>query len=70
MADIKLSDPRGVIYLGHLPFGFFEAQMKSFFAQFGVVTRIKISRNKKVRVSPNLILMSFSRLFLLSFSSH
>jgi hypothetical protein len=41
---------RGVVYLGHLPFGFFEAQLKSFFSQFGEVTRLRVSRSKKVRV--------------------
>ena len=39
---------RGVIYIGHLPFGFFEDQMKAFFSQFGEVTRLRISRNPKV----------------------
>nr|KAG5705654.1 hypothetical protein BaRGS_026593 [Batillaria attramentaria] len=38
---------RGVIYLGHIPHGFFEPQMKEFFSQFGQVTRIKLSRSKK-----------------------
>jgi len=47
VTEIKPSDPRGVIYLGHLPYGFFEKQMRMFFEQFGVVTRIKLSRNKK-----------------------
>jgi len=47
VTEIKPSDPRGVMYLGHLPYGFFEKQMRMFFEQFGVVTRIKLSRNKK-----------------------
>lgn len=40
-------DERGVIYLGHIPYGFFEEQMKCFFSQFGKVTRIRLSRSKK-----------------------
>lgn len=39
---------RGVIYLGHVPFGFFEDQLRGFFAQFGDITNLKLSRNKKV----------------------
>lgn len=39
--------PKGVIYLGHLPKGFYETQMRLFFAQFGTVTRLRISRSKK-----------------------
>ncbi len=40
-------DGRGVIYIGHLPFGFFEQQLKGFFSQFGTVTRVRVSRNPK-----------------------
>lgn len=39
---------RGVIYLGRIPYGFFEEQMLEYFSQFGEVTRLKLSRNKKV----------------------
>ena len=39
---------RGVIYIGHLPFGFFEDQLRGFFSQFGTITRLRLSRNKKV----------------------
>ena len=39
---------RGVIYLGNIPHGFFENDMRQFFRQFGNVTRIRLSRSKKV----------------------
>lgn len=39
---------RGVIYVGRIPHGFYEKQMKSYFSQFGKVLRLKISRNRKV----------------------
>jgi len=45
--DIKFSDPRGVVYIGRLPYGFFEDQLRGFFSQFGIVTRLRVSRNKK-----------------------
>lgn len=38
---------RGVVYVGHIPHGFYEPQMKSFFTQFGQVTRLRLSRSKK-----------------------
>ncbi|KAI0733503.1 hypothetical protein C8Q72DRAFT_594380 [Fomitopsis betulina] len=38
---------RGVIYLGRIPHGFYEDQMRQYFAQFGTVTRLRLSRNKK-----------------------
>lgn len=37
----------GVIYLGHLPHGFFEDQLRQFFSQFGTVTKVRVSRSKK-----------------------
>jgi len=40
-------EPRGVVYIGHLPTGFFEPQMREFLAQFGTVTRLRLSRSKK-----------------------
>lgn len=40
-------EPRGVIYLGHIPKGLAEPQMKEFFGQFGELTRLRISRSKK-----------------------
>eukprot|EP01129_Flabellula_baltica_P016414 TRINITY_DN8736_c0_g1_i1.p1 TRINITY_DN8736_c0_g1~~TRINITY_DN8736_c0_g1_i1.p1 ORF type:complete len:288 (+),score=83.68 TRINITY_DN8736_c0_g1_i1:68-865(+) len=44
--NLKAKD-KGIVYLGHIPFGFFEDQMKEFFSQFGTVTRLRLSRNKK-----------------------
>lgn len=41
----------GVVYLGRIPHGFYEEQMKEYFSQFGEVTRLKLSRNKKVNHS-------------------
>ncbi|KAI0047312.1 RNA-binding domain-containing protein [Auriscalpium vulgare] len=38
---------RGVIYLSRIPHGFYEDQMKAYFSQFGEVTRLRLSRNKK-----------------------
>tara|TARA_R110002050_G_scaffold35197_6_gene88716 strand:+ start:1398 stop:1892 length:495 start_codon:yes stop_codon:yes gene_type:complete len=41
-------DGRGVVYVGRIPHGFYEKEMRAFFEQFGPVTRLRISRNKKV----------------------
>ncbi len=38
----------GIVYVGHIPHGFYEKEMEGFFSQFGEVKRIKVSRNKKV----------------------
>lgn len=40
--------PPGVIYVGHLPVGLFEPQLRRYFEQFGKVLRLRLSRSKKV----------------------
>ena len=41
----------GTVYLGRIPKGFYEDEMRSYFSQFGEVTRLRLSRNKQVRLS-------------------
>jgi len=43
----KPSSDRGVVYLGHLPHGFYENEMKNYFSQFGEVTNINIPKSKR-----------------------
>ena len=43
-----MQNDRGCIYLGSIPRGFEEPEMKRFFSQFGTVTRLRLSRNPKV----------------------
>ncbi|XP_076455900.1 MKI67 FHA domain-interacting nucleolar phosphoprotein-like isoform X2 [Babylonia areolata] len=50
---------RGVIYLGHIPAGFYEPQMKKFFSQFGRVTRLRLSRSKKTGRSKGYAFVEF-----------
>lgn len=47
---IKAKDrkQKGVVYVGHLPKGFNEEQLKDFFKQFGIISRIRVSRSTKV----------------------
>lgn len=40
--------PRGLVYVGHIPHGFYEDQMKGYFTQFGTVTRVRLKRSTKV----------------------
>ncbi|XP_059167438.1 uncharacterized protein LOC131949610 [Physella acuta] len=37
----------GVVYIGHVPHGFYERQLSSYFSQFGKVLNVKLSRSKK-----------------------
>eukprot|EP00607_Mallomonas_marina_P009236 CAMPEP_0182421540 /NCGR_PEP_ID=MMETSP1167-20130531/6966_1 /TAXON_ID=2988 /ORGANISM="Mallomonas Sp, Strain CCMP3275" /LENGTH=224 /DNA_ID=CAMNT_0024598785 /DNA_START=74 /DNA_END=748 /DNA_ORIENTATION=+ len=42
-----LEEGSDIIYLGHIPRGFFEWQMRSFFSQFGEVEKVRLFRSKK-----------------------
>ena len=48
-----------VIYVGHVPHGFYETQMREYFGQFGEVTRVKVSRNKKTGKSKHYAFVEF-----------
>ncbi|KAI9274426.1 hypothetical protein BDA99DRAFT_237969 [Phascolomyces articulosus] len=37
----------GVIYLGRIPHGFYEDEMKGYFSQFGTVSQLRLARNKR-----------------------
>ncbi|KAE9406560.1 RNA-binding domain-containing protein [Gymnopus androsaceus JB14] len=50
---------RGVLYLGRLPHGFYEDQLKGYFSQFGNVTRLRVSRNKKTGKSKHYAFLEF-----------
>ena len=41
------SKEKGIIYVGHLPKGFNEKELKSFFQQFGTITKLRVSRSVK-----------------------
>eukprot|EP00032_Breviata_anathema_P001512 JZ553049.1.p2 GENE.JZ553049.1~~JZ553049.1.p2 ORF type:complete len:201 (+),score=40.89 JZ553049.1:75-605(+) len=45
-AQLK-KEPTNTIYIGHLPYGFFEKEITEYFSQFGKVVNVRVSRNKK-----------------------
>ena len=48
-----------VLYIGHVPHGFYEQQMRGYFSQFGEVTRLRLSRNKKTGKSKHYAFVEF-----------
>lgn len=50
---------RGVIYIGRLPVGFEEKELKKYFQQFGEITRLRLSRNKKTGKSKHYAFIEF-----------
>lgn len=53
-------DKPGVVYVGRIPHGFYEQQMRSYFNQFGDITRLRLSRNKKTGRSKHYAFIEFS----------
>lgn len=45
---LKVTDnkKKGVLYIGHLPKGFNEDELKKFFSQFGEITKLRVARSK------------------------
>lgn len=53
---------RGTIYLGRVPHGFYEDEIKEYFGQFGDVTRYRLARNPKSGASRHYGYVEFSSL--------
>lgn len=43
--------PGCVVYVGRLPHGFYEAELRAYFSQFGSLSRLRISRNPRTGAS-------------------
>ncbi|XP_057381851.1 MKI67 FHA domain-interacting nucleolar phosphoprotein-like [Daphnia carinata] len=56
----KNAQKRGVVYLGHLPHGFYEEELRGFFSQFGKVARVKVSRSSKTGKSKGYAFVEFA----------
>ncbi|TRX97512.1 hypothetical protein FHL15_001790 [Xylaria flabelliformis] len=55
------SEP-GVVYIGRIPKGFYEHQMREYFTQFGQVNKIRMSRNKTTGQSKHFAFIEFAEL--------
>jgi nucleolar protein 15 len=64
----KASDERGVVYLGHVPHGFYENEMKLYFSQFGEVTNINIPKSKVIQKSHANQIHFYQNIFIFLFS--
>ncbi|KAK3491006.1 uncharacterized protein B0T23DRAFT_360889 [Neurospora hispaniola] len=56
----KGSGKRGVMYLGRIPHGFYEHEIRAYFGQFGEITRLRVVRNKKTGASRHRAFVEFA----------
>ncbi|CAD6979957.1 unnamed protein product [Tilletia controversa] len=50
----------GVLYVGRLPHGFYEDQLRAYFSQFGTVTRLRLSRNRSTGAPKHYAFIEFA----------
>ncbi|KAF2864026.1 RNA-binding domain-containing protein [Piedraia hortae CBS 480.64] len=50
----------GVIYIGRIPHGFYEHQMRSYFSQFGDILHLRLARNRKTGRSQHYGFIEFA----------
>jgi len=50
---------RGVVYISHIPHGFYEKQMREFFSQFGSVTNLRLGRSRNTGKSRGYAFVEF-----------
>lgn len=58
-ASSKQKEETGVIYIGRLPHGFYEHEMKNYFSQFGPIRNLRVSRNKKTGRAKHFAFVEF-----------
>lgn len=49
----------GLLYVGHLPYGFMEDGLRDYFSQYGDVLRVKLMRSKKTARSKGYAFIEF-----------
>ena len=64
-AASSIRSERGVIYIGHIPHGFYEKEMKGYFSQFGTVTHVRLARSRKVSLPRHAALPEESILIII-----
>ena len=57
---VTSNNDRGILYVGHLPKGFNETELKNFFQQFGQVTKLRVSRSVKTARSRGYAFLEFA----------
>ena len=59
LKEKDLDGQKGIVYIGHLPKGFEEEELKKFFVQFGKINKLRVSRSKKTGRSRGYAFLEF-----------
>ncbi|OBT73685.1 hypothetical protein VF21_06203 [Pseudogymnoascus sp. 05NY08] len=59
-AQKSVSAGPGTVYLGRIPHGFYENEMRMYFKQFGDITQLRLSRNRKTGNSKHYAFIQFA----------
>ncbi|RDL38049.1 uncharacterized protein BP5553_05482 [Venustampulla echinocandica] len=52
-------DKPGVVYVGRIPHGFYEHEMREYFKQFGTILKLRLSRNRTTGASKHYAFIQF-----------
>jgi nucleolar protein 15 len=53
------TDKPGAVFVGRIPHGFHENEMRQYFSQFGTITNLRLSRNRKTGASKHFAFVEF-----------
>lgn len=59
-AQKAVSSGPGTVYLGRIPHGFYEHEMRMYFKQFGDISQLRLSRNRKTGNSKHYAFIQFA----------
>ncbi len=62
LGDVRIEahEGPGVVYVGRIPHGFYEHEMREYFSQFGDINRLRLSRSRKSGASKHYAFIEFS----------
>ncbi|KAH7040480.1 uncharacterized protein B0I36DRAFT_259765 [Microdochium trichocladiopsis] len=56
----EVNEEPGVVYIGRLPHGFYEHELRGYFSQFGEISKLRLSRNKQTGASKHFAFIEFA----------
>ena len=62
LEDVKsdANEGPGIVYVGRIPHGFYEHEMREYFTQFGDISRLRLSRSRKTGASKHYAFVEFT----------